>query len=73
MASWAVYTAMTGYSYDLPAGKIGFAPAVDSDSFQCFFSHGKAWGIYKQEKQTDGSIKKEVEVLYGSMEGIEVE
>lgn len=70
MSSWAVYLAITGFKYNLVEGNISFSPKYSQDDFKCFFSHGKAWGIYSQKKLPDGSLQKHVEVLGGSMEGI---
>lgn len=40
---------MSGYSYDGPAGKIGFAPRMTPEHFKCFFSASEAWGSFSQE------------------------
>ncbi len=43
MASFALLPLLCGLSYDLPHGKMGFAPA-DKENFNCFFSLGTGWG-----------------------------
>lgn len=70
MASWAVFLALTGFRCDLVNGGMSFEPRCSSDDFRCFFSHGKAWGVYSQKRLPDGSLRKSVEVLGGSMEGV---
>lgn len=72
MASWALLISLSGYSYDLVKGEIGFDPKINQEDFHCFFSHGKAWGIYHQNKNEVGEIVCEVEVLYGSNDGIKL-
>jgi len=72
MAAWGMLVALSGYTFDLPNNKMGFAPAVADDKFKCFYSNGKSWGIYEQEKQADGTVSRKVKVLYGSLDEIEV-
>jgi len=73
LASWALLVALSGYRFDLPNKRISFAPAINAENFSCFFSTGKAWGIYRQKKDSEnGTVSHEIEVLYGSLEGIEV-
>jgi non-lysosomal glucosylceramidase len=73
MASWAVVTALSGYKYDLVKGKLEFNPVINNDDFSCFFSCGKAWGVFRQKRDMGtGKITAAVDVLYGSLDGIEV-
>ncbi|MGE5529151.1 MAG: hypothetical protein ACM3X6_08415, partial [Patescibacteria group bacterium] len=46
MASWALLTALSGFRYDMTAGEVSFAPAVNADDFACLWSTGRAWGIF---------------------------
>lgn len=74
MASWGLLIALSGFRYDLVDGNISFDPRINADDFSCFFSTGKGWGIYKQKKDKEtGEIKKDIEVLYGGLEGIKIE
>ena len=66
MASWAVLTALSGFSFDLPKGEIGFAPRLREDEFQCFWSTGSGWGSYCQEISADG-VKVALSVKYGAL------
>jgi len=73
MSSWAAVIALSGYKYDLVKGELEFNPAINQDDFSCFFSCGKAWGIYSQKLNTStGKYDAYVKVLYGSLEGIMV-
>jgi hypothetical protein len=46
---------------------------INKDDFSCFFSCGKAWGIYSQKRdKVTGKLETDVKVLYGSLEGIKV-
>lgn len=73
MSSWALVIALSGFKYDLVEGVIEFNPVVSTDNFSCFFSCGKAWGVFIRsfDSSTD-SYRCEVETLYGSLEGIRV-
>lgn len=63
MSSWGMLLAMSGYSYDISKNQISFNPVYRN--FQCFFSTGKSWGVYRQFESPDGELKKELIVLYG--------
>jgi non-lysosomal glucosylceramidase len=70
LASYGLLVALSGFEFDLPRGRIAFHPKIQAENFQCFFSTGKCWGIYRQSTGADGKPVSEVEVLYGSMEGV---
>ena len=73
MASWAVLTALSGFKYDLVKGEIEFNPVIKEEDFSCFFSCGKAWGIFSQKiDKITGESNATVDVLYGSLDGIRV-
>ena len=50
----------------MAAGTVSFAPRVNAEQFQCFWSTGKAWGIYRQRRSEDGSWEKQLIPLFGS-------
>jgi uncharacterized protein (DUF608 family) len=50
MSSWSLLLALSGYSYDASTQHLGFAPKVEEDWFQCFFSAGSAWGEFGQTR-----------------------
>ncbi len=58
MSSYGVLTALSGFQFDMTKGTVSFDPRLKKDDFKCFFSCGKAWGIY------DGKTNS-VEILYG--------
>lgn len=72
LASYGVYAALCGYQCDMPAKRISFDPKINADDFRCFFATGRGWGIYTQKKQADGTVRRSVKTLYGSLDGIEV-
>lgn len=53
LASWGVLHALAGFTWDGPAGRLGFAPRLTPDTFACFFSTGTAWGTLRQERTGD--------------------
>jgi len=73
MASWGLLIALSGFKYDMRKGEISFNPVINKDKFSTFWSTGKAWGIYRQEKGIKtGEIKWNIKVLYGSLKGVRV-
>ncbi|MBD2870608.1 hypothetical protein IDH41_18665 [Paenibacillus sp. IB182493] len=73
MASWALLLALSGFKLDMGEGTMSFRPAISEDRFSAFWSNGKAWGIYKQQRDpVTGQLEREVEVLYGSLDGVRV-
>ncbi|HVO54043.1 MAG TPA: GH116 family glycosyl-hydrolase [Solirubrobacterales bacterium] len=73
LASWSVYTALCGSRVDLVERHISFAPAINVADFSAFFVAGGAWGIYRQSIDSgSGERTCEVEVLYGDLDGVEV-
>lgn len=47
MASFALLPILSGFQFDLPAGRIGFLPRVDG-AFRCFFSVGSCYGVFER-------------------------
>ena len=50
MASFAFLPILSGFTFDLPRGKIGFAPLVAKENFSCLWSLGTAWGRVEIKK-----------------------
>jgi uncharacterized protein (DUF608 family) len=67
LASWALVTGMLGFSPDLGRRRVRFDPKFDLEQFSCFWSHGRGWGVYRQERDEDGQLRAVVEVLYGTL------
>ncbi len=67
MASYAVMTALAGFSYNGVEGRMGFAPRVSEKEFKVFWSVGSGWGTYAQSV-SGGKTKVTVEVVYGKLE-----
>ncbi|MFP4016275.1 MAG: GH116 family glycosyl-hydrolase [Halanaerobiales bacterium] len=73
MSSWALLIALSGYKVDMVKGTISFDPVINREDFSTFWSNGKAWGVYKERyNEVTGHRDWNIEVLYGSLEGISV-
>ena len=71
MASWGVLLALSGFLCDVADKKISFTPKINTNHFQCFWSTGTAWGIYRRVKDSKtGKPKGALEVLHGSLKGV---
>lgn len=44
MASFALLPILSGFTFDLPKGIIGFDPKVNQNNFRCLWSLGTGWG-----------------------------
>lgn len=74
MSSWAVLLALSGFSCNLPKKQMSFNPVISADKFSCFWCNGKAWGIFKQNRDaTTGKLHRSIEVLNGTLEGITID
>ena len=63
--------ALSGYRYDMDRRELSFAPAVSESDFQCFYSNGESWGVYRQWLR-DGERRWEIIPLYGTLENMKV-
>ncbi len=61
MASYSALLAFSGFSFDLPQGKIGFSP-IHPEAFQSFWSVGSGWGQFSCNQN-----QSVLSVLYGSL------
>lgn len=66
MASWAVLTALSGYEFDVPNGRIGFTPRLRAGDFRTFWSLDAGWGSYTQRSDADGG-QAVLSVAYGEL------
>lgn len=67
MHSWNVLLALSGYTYDGPAGTIGFSPKITPDDFKSFFSAAQGWGTYQQKRA--GRVQTStIQLKYGKLQ-----
>jgi len=66
MASWALITALSGFEFDVPHGRIGFAPRFQANDFRTFWSLDSGWGSYAQRLVGDRA-EIELRVAYGEL------
>ncbi len=52
LASWALLTALSGYSYSAPERRLAFAPRLPDTTFRTLFSTGHGWGTFEQRTAT---------------------
>jgi hypothetical protein len=62
MSSYGLLIALSGFTYDLSAGRIGFDPAINPKNFTTFWALDGAWGTYTQT-----SKHATLEILYGAL------
>jgi hypothetical protein len=67
MASWAWSPACSDSASTSAAGPSASTPKFDLEEFSCFWSHGRGWGIYLQQRHHDGTLRAVVEVLHGTL------
>lgn len=48
LSSWSLLLALQGFSYNGPAGHLGFSPPYRPTSHRSFFTAGDAWGVFSQ-------------------------
>jgi uncharacterized protein (DUF608 family) len=76
MSSWAVLLALTGVRCDMGRGELHIEPVIaastDADKFSGFWSAGRAWGTYTQQKNAAGEWEPTLEVLGGDLRGVTV-
>jgi uncharacterized protein (DUF608 family) len=66
LASWGCLTALAGFTYDGPAGKLGFAPRWQEKDFKAFFSAAEGWGSL-QQKREEKSQENLIVVRHGAV------
>ena len=66
LASWSVLLALSGYHYSAPEQSLTFAPRLNAQNFQCFFTTGSGWGVYKQHLEKP-ALQASLEVRYGEV------
>jgi uncharacterized protein (DUF608 family) len=66
MASWGCLIALSGFTYDGPAGRLGFAPRWQRDDLKVFFTAAEGWGNLRQ-RRTENSQENHIDVKYGQV------
>jgi hypothetical protein len=66
LASWGVLVSLAGFVYHGPARRIGFAPRISPERFQCVFTASEGWGTLRQER-TAGMQSNLIEVKWGRL------
>ena len=66
MASWGCLIALSGFTYDGPAGRLGFAPRWQEDNFKAFFTAAEGWGNIRQ-RRLQNSQENHIDVKYGQV------
>ncbi len=72
LASYGVLIALTGFQMNAREGWMSFAPRIDLEEFSTFFAAGTAWGIYRRQRDADGTLRESVDVLGGSLDGLQL-
>lgn len=67
MHSWNVLLALSGSTYDGPAGEIGFSPRITPDDFKSFFSAAQGWGTFQQKRANKGQTSN-IRLKYGQLQ-----
>lgn len=75
MASWALLLALSGAQVAPGSGDMTFSPVGEllnkDEPFKCFWSNGRAWGLYTQSWDADaGKWRPSLEVLGGEADGV---
>ncbi|HIJ73601.1 MAG TPA: hypothetical protein HPP83_05810 [Candidatus Hydrogenedentes bacterium] len=60
MASYALVPALSGFTFDMGLGAIGFEPRINPDNFKAFWTLDGVWGTYTQKGK-----KAALDVLWG--------
>jgi len=66
MASWGVYTALSGFEYHGPKGHMGFAPRVTPDNFRAAFTAAEGWGSFAQTRDAQ-SQQEQLDLRWGRL------
>lgn len=66
MASWGMLLAASGYEYDGPAGRLGFAPRLSPQDFRSVFTAAEGWGTLSQQRADDVQTN-EIQIRWGEL------
>ncbi len=65
MSSWGILLALSGFSYSVPSGRLGFEPAIKPEDFATFWSLGETWGTYSQKLESQTTFSAELKIEGG--------
>jgi hypothetical protein len=66
LASWGVFTALSGYQYHGSQKHLGFSPKLTPERFRCAFTTAEGWGVFQQER--DGQTQRDqIELRWGRL------
>jgi non-lysosomal glucosylceramidase len=60
LACWGCLVALSGFVYDGPAGRLGFAPRWQAENFRAFFTGAEGWGALEQVRQLNSQTNRVV-------------
>ncbi len=66
LASWGCLTALEGFEYDGPAGRIGFSARITPEDFRAPFTAAEGWGTLSQ-RRAPGRQDNAVTVAWGTL------
>jgi uncharacterized protein (DUF608 family) len=67
-ASYSLFLAACGFSYNGPAGQMGFAPKLNPRSFRSAFTTSAGWGSFEQKQDGNKSWSSSLELAHGHLE-----
>jgi uncharacterized protein (DUF608 family) len=76
MSAWMLLPAASGFVCNMDEGWMRFAPQgvlLAQDECVLPWFTQRAWGVYRQSKQTDGSWQATVHVLAGDLDGVRID
>ena len=66
LSSWSLLTALSGYHYSAPEGRLTFAPRVYGSNFRCLFTAGTGWGSFACRTAPAGATAT-LSLVHGSL------
>ena len=66
-ASYSLFLAACGFSYDGPAGLIAFDPKIGPEDFKTPFTAAEGWGTFEQKRLAGGGWSARFKVAHGSL------
>ena len=66
-ASYSLFLAACGFSYNGPAGVIGFDPKVGPDDFKAPFTAAEGWGTFEQKNPAEKSWSARIKLHHGKL------